>query len=187
MATVVASIDDSIRSFIEAQQMFFVATAPLAADGHVNLSPRGLPSLRILSSHRVVWLDHVGSGAETIAHVRENGRLTLMFCAFDGPPKIVRLHGRGAILSPESVEFGQLRPVFGDAPPARAIVTLDVDRVSHSCGFGVPLYDYRGQRTQLVDWATHKGEDALRTYQLQKNTRSIDGLSAVDWIPDPEP
>ena len=182
MATVVASIDDAIRTFIEAQQVFFVATAPLAAEGHVNVSPRGLPSLRILTPHRAAWLDHVGSGAETIAHVRENGRLTLMFCAFEGPPKIVRLHGRGAVLEPASAGFEHLRPLFGDAPPARAIVTIDVERVSHSCGFGVPLFDYRGQRTQLVDWARRKGDDALQRYQLEKNARSIDGLPAVDWL-----
>ncbi|MCC7044924.1 MAG: pyridoxamine 5'-phosphate oxidase family protein [Acidobacteria bacterium] len=182
MGTAVEAIDDAIGAFIGAQQMFFVATAPLAGDGHVNLSPRGLDTLRILSPHRVAWLDHVGSGAETIAHVRENGRLTVMFCAFQGPPKIVRLHGRGGVLRPADRAFAELRPLFGDAPPARAIITLDVDRVSHSCGFGVPLYEYKGQRTQLTDWADRKGEAALRAYQTQKNARSIDGLPAVDWL-----
>lgn len=182
MGTVVDAIDDAIRTFIGAQQMFFVATAPLAGDGHVNLSPRGLDTFRILSARRVAWLDHVGSGAETIAHVRENGRLTVMFCAFQGPPKIVRLHGRGGVLPPADEGFARLRPLFGDGPPARAIITLDVERVSQSCGFGVPLYDYTGQRTQLTDWADRKGETALRAYQAQKNARSIDGLPAVDWL-----
>jgi hypothetical protein len=182
MATVVGAIDDAIGAFIGAQHMFFVATAPLAEDGHVNLSPRGLDTFRMLSPHRVAWLDHVGSGAETIAHVRENGRLTVMFCAFQGPPKIVRLHGRGGVLRPADDGFAELRALFGEAPPARAIITLDVDRVSHSCGFGVPLYEYKGQRTQLTDWADRKGEAALRAYQAQKNARSIDGLPAVDWL-----
>jgi hypothetical protein len=182
MATVVEAIDDAISAFIESQQMFFVATAPLAGDGHVNLSPRGLDTFRILSARRVAWLDYVGSGAETIAHVRENARLTVMFCAFQGPPKIVRLHGRGGVLRPADASFAELRPRFGDAPPARAIITLDVDRVSHSCGFGVPLYEYTGQRTQLTDWAARKGEAALRTYQTQKNARSIDGLPSIDWL-----
>jgi len=186
MATVIEAIDEAIRTFIESQQMFFVASAPLAAGGHVNVSPRGLDTFRILSPTRVAWLDHVGSGAETIAHVRENGRLTVMFCAFQGPPTIVRLHGRGTVLRPVDEAFGDLRSRFGDAPPARAIIMLDVERLSHSCGFGVPLYEYKGQRTQLVDWADRKGETALRTYQTQKNARSIDGLPAVDWI-DVEP
>jgi hypothetical protein len=182
MSTTVEAIDDTIRSFIEAQHMFFVASAPLAADGHVNVSPRGLDTFRVLSSRRVAWLDHVGSGAETIAHLRENGRLTLMFCAFQGPPMIVRLHGRGAVQRPGDDTFAALLPLFGIQPPARAVITLDVDRVSHSCGFGVPLYDYQGQRTQLTDWAARKGSAALREYQTRKNARSLDGLPAVDWL-----
>jgi hypothetical protein len=182
MGTVVEAIDDTIRTFIELQHMFFVATAPLDRGGHVNLSPRGLDTFRILSPRRVAWLDHVGSGAETIAHVRENGRLTVMFCAFQGPPKIVRLYGRGGVLRPGAETFDELGPLFGEAPSARAIITLDVNRVSHSCGFGVPLYNYQGQRTQLTDWADRKGETALRAYQAQKNARSIDGLPAVDWL-----
>ena len=175
-------IDDTIRTFIDAQHMFFVATAPLTGDGHVNISPRGLRAFRILSPRRVAWLDHVGSGAETIAHLRENGRLVVMFCAFEGAPKIVRLHGRGSVVHPQQAEFAELRPLFGAAPPVRAIVALEVSRVSHSCGFGVPLYEYQGQRTQLVDWASRKGEQGLTAYQLEKNARSIDGLPAVDWI-----
>ncbi len=182
MARVLEEIDDTIRTFIESQQMFFVASAPLARDGHVNMSPKGLDAFRILSPRRIAYLDHVGSGAETIAHVRENGRLVVMFCAFAGPPKIVRMHGRGTVLPPDDERFRQLRPLFGAAPPVRAIVTLDVERLSHSCGFGVPLYEYRGQRTNLTDWASRKGEAALRVYQVEKNARSVDGLPAVDWM-----
>jgi hypothetical protein len=182
MARMLKEIDDTIRAFIESQQMFFVATAPLARDGHVNVSPKGLDAFRVLSPRRVAYLDHIGSGAETLAHLRENGRLVLMFCAFAGPPKIVRIHGPGTVLRPEDDEFGQLRPLFGPAPLVRAIITLDVERLSHSCGFGVPLYEYQGQRTNLTDWAGGKGEAALRAYQVEKNARSIDGLPAVDWV-----
>lgn len=182
MARVLEEIDDTIRTFIESQQMFFVASAPLARDGHVNMSPKGLDAFRILSPRRIAYLDHVGSGAETIAHVRENGRLVVMFCAFAGPPKIVRMHGRGTVLRPDDDGFRRLRPLFGAAPPVRAIVTLDVERLSHSCGFGVPLYEYQGQRTNLTDWASRKGEAALRVYQVEKNARSVDGLPAVDWM-----
>ena len=182
MARVLEEIDDTIRAFIESQQMFFVASAPLAGDGHVNMSPKGLEAFRILSPRRIAYLDHIGSGAETIAHLRENGRLVVMFCAFAGPPKIVRIHGLGAVLSPEDDEFRALRPLFGPAPPVRAIITLDVERLSHSCGFGVPLYEYQGQRTNLTDWASRKGEAALRLYQAEKNALSVDGLPAVDWV-----
>lgn len=182
MARVMEEIDAAMRAFIDAQRMFFVASAPLAADGHVNLSPKGLDTFRILSPRRVAYLDHNGSGAETIAHIRENGRLVVMFCAFDGPPKIVRLHGRASLVRPGDPEFMQLRVLFGDTPPVRAIVTLDVERLSHSCGFGVPLYAYQEQRTQLIDWACRKGDDGLRSYQIDKNSRSIDGLPAVDWV-----
>jgi hypothetical protein len=185
MGRVLEEIDDTIRAFIESQQMFFVASAPLAAEGHVNVSPKGLEAFRILSSKRIAYLDHVGSGAETIAHLRENGRLVVMFCAFAGPPKIVRMHGLGTVLGPDDDAFRALRPLFGPAPPVRAIITLDVQRLSHSCGFGVPLYEYQGQRANLTEWASRKGEAALRAYQREKNTRSIDGLPAIDWL-EPE-
>lgn len=182
MSRAVTEIDDTIRTFIGMQQMFFVASAPLAPNGHVNMSPKGLDAFRLLSPRRVAYLDHVGSGAETIAHIRENGRLVIMFCAFAGAPRIVRLHGRGVVLRPGEPEFVQLRALFGDVPLVRSIVTLDVERVSHSCGFGVPLYEYQGQRSQLIDWAGRKGEAGLRTYQAEKNAYSIDGLPAVDWM-----
>lgn len=182
MAKVLKEIDDGIRTFIERQQMFFVGSAPLSADGHVNISPKALDAFRILSPTRVAYLDHIGSAAETIAHVRENRRIVIMFCAFHGPPKIVRMHGRGEILKPGDAGFVELRPLFGDAPPVRAIVVIHVERLSHSCGFGVPLYEYTGQRTQLIDWASRKGDEALLDYQAEKNLTSIDGLTAVDWV-----
>ena len=182
MAKLLKEIDDGIRAFIERQQMFFVGSAPLSGDGHVNISPKALDAFRILSPTRVAYLDHIGSAAETIAHVRENRRIVIMFCAFQGPPKIVRMHGRGEILKPGDAGFVELRPLFGDAPPVRAIVVIHVERLSHSCGFGVPLYEYTGQHTQLIDWASRKGDEALLDYQAEKNLTSIDGLTAVDWV-----
>ena len=182
MGKIYEEIDTSLRRFVEAQRVFFVATAPLAGTGHVNLSPKGLETLRILAPRRVAYLDHVGSGAETIAHVRENGRIILMLCAFDGPPKIVRLHGRGAVLEPDDAEFQRLRPLFPAEPAGRAIIDVDLERISDPCGFGVPLYHFDRYRSQLPDWSRRKGPDALREYQKKNNSASIDELPAVTWL-----
>ena len=184
-------IDDKLRTFIAAQHMFFVATAPLGAEGHVNVSPKGLDTFRVLGPRRVAYLDYVGSGTETIAHLLENGRITLMFCAFQGPPTIVRLHGAGRVLKPGQSDFDTVRPLLPPpgrsslSPPAageRSIIDVAVDRVSDSCGFGVPLYDFQGHRTQLSAWCDRKGADGLRTYQIDRNAVSIDHLPAVDWV-----
>ncbi len=175
------AIDQALERFITAQQMFFVATAPTGPDGHVNLSPKGLDTLRVIDPHTVAYLDYVGSGAETIAHLRENGRIVLMWCAFDGPPKIVRVHGRGTAVEPQDEEFASLRARFGDAPGLRAIIKVHVERLSDSCGFGVPRLAFEGHRSQLTDWATRKGADALVEYQETKNHASIDGLPALRW------
>jgi predicted pyridoxine 5'-phosphate oxidase superfamily flavin-nucleotide-binding protein len=175
-------IDDDLRTFIEAQRMFFVATAPLDAGGHVNLSPKGLDTLRVLDARRVAYLDHVGSGAETIAHLRENGRIVLMWCALEGPPKIVRLHGRGEVLAPQQAEYQRLRRRFPPEPAGRALIVVSVQRIATSCGFGVPLYRFERDRSQLSDWAERKGADGLRDYQRSKNGKSIDGLPAVTWM-----
>ena len=172
-------IDADLQAFIEAQYMFFVATAPLNGVGHVNLSPKGLDTFRVLTPQRVAYLDYVGSGAETIAHLKENGRIVIMFCAFQGPPKIIRFHGRGEVLQPQDLEYQALRPMFPAVPSGRAIITVSIQRISDSCGFGVPLYEYERQRSQLADWADRKGEDGLRVYQAERNARSIDGLPAV--------
>jgi len=177
-------IDEDLQRFIKAQHMFFVASAPLSADGHVNVSPKGLDSLRILDERTVIYLDHVGSGAETIAHVRENGRITLMFCAFTGSPKIVRLHGHGQIFEPTDETFKKMRGRFPAAAGVRSIVRVDVERVSGSCGFGVPLFRHEGDRSHLLEWADRKGEQGLRTYQREKNHVSIDGLPALRWTDD---
>lgn len=175
------SITDGIKKFIEEQKLFFVATAPNSLDAHINLSPKGLDAFRIIDDRTAAYLDHTGSGAETIAHVRENGRIVLMFCAFEGPPRIVRLHGRGEFLLPENPGFSGLRSLFSEPVPVRAIIRIAVERVSESCGFGVPLYRFEGNRTELTDWAVKKGETGLRDYQREKNRISIDGLPALDF------
>jgi hypothetical protein len=182
MGKVYSHLDEKIRNFIEHRHMFFVATAPIGSEGHVNLSPKGLDSFRILDAQTVAYLDYVGSGAETIAHLRENGRIVIMFCAFHGPPKILRLHGRGEVLEPQDTGYAALRGLFPPTPDGRAIVRVTLERISDSCGFGVPRYVFEGQRTQLGDWADRKGEQQLRAYQEEENAASIDGLPALRWV-----
>jgi hypothetical protein len=181
MGKLYEEIDTDLQAFIEAQRMFFVGTAPIDAVGHVNLSPKGLDTFRVLTPRRVAYLDYVGSGAETIAHLKENGRIVIMFCAFQGPPKIIRLHGRGEVLQPQDLEYQRLRPLFPATPSGRDIIIVSIQRISDSCGFGVPLYEYQHQRSQLSDWSDRKGEDGLLAYQRERNARSVDGLPAVDW------
>jgi hypothetical protein len=181
MGKVYEQIDPGLEDFIRAQQMYFVATAPLAASGHVNLSPKGLDTLRVLGPRSLAYLDYVGSGAETIAHLRENGRIVVMLCAFQGPPRILRLHGRGEVLEPQDPEFDRLRPSFAPEPAGRAIVRIEVARISDSCGFGVPLYDFEGHRSQLVAWSERKGPQGLLEYQQENNAASLDGLPALRW------
>jgi hypothetical protein len=180
MGKLYEQIDAGLQAFIEAQRVFFVATAPL--DGHINLSPKGLDTFRVLGPNQVAYLDHVGSGAETIAHLKENQRIVMMLCAFEGPPRILRLHGRGHVLEPHGAEYERLRPLFPQNPAGRAIILVAVDRISDSCGFGVPLYAFRGERSQLVAWAGRKGPESLKQYQAEKNEASIDGLPAVTWV-----
>jgi hypothetical protein len=179
-------INANLRAFIEAQHVFFVATSPLNASGHVNLSPKGLDSLRIIGPTTVAYLDYVGSGAETIAHLRENGRIVIMFCAFDGPPKILRLQGKGEVLEPQDADYSQLRGLFPRVSPDRTIIRIAVHRISDSCGFGVPQYVYEGERSQLSDWAERKGAPGLSEYQREKNRVSVDGLPALRWVEQPD-
>src|SRR5262249_27988765 len=173
------AIDDALAAFLGAQHVFFVATAPLAADGRVNLSPKGLGGFAVLGPHSVAYLDLTGSGVETIAHVRENGRITLMFCAFEGPPRIVRLSGRGRVVTTDAPAFRHLAPRFPDHLGTRPIGIVDLDRIAVSCGFGVPLYRYEGERRQLIDWAERKGADGLLVYHDERNAESIDGLPGL--------
>jgi hypothetical protein len=176
MAKTFDSITEDLQHFIGSQHVFFVATAPLDGNGHINLSPKGLDCFRILSPNRVAYLDLTGSGNETSAHVLENGRITFMFCAFDGPPNIVRLYGRGRTILPGSTEWDEMSVRFDLYTGTRQIITAEITRVQTSCGFGVPLMEYAGERDQLIRWAETKGEDALETYRAQKNWCSIDSL-----------
>ena len=174
------TLEPALRDFIAAQHVFFVATAPLAGDGHVNLSPKGLDTFRILDARSVAYLDFAGSGVETIAHLRENGRITILFCAFDGPPKILRLQGRGVAVLPGDPEFAALRAHFGEHSGVRSIIRVKLERIADSCGYAVPLFEYRGDRTQLEAWAQKKGPEAIASYQAQFNANSIDGLPGID-------
>jgi hypothetical protein len=174
---VYAEIDERNAEFIRGQRVFFVATAPLSGDGHVNLSPKGLESLAILGPREVAYVDLVGSGVETAAHLRENGRIVFLFCAFEGPPRILRLHGRGEVVEPADASWAELAARLPEHPQARAIVRARIVRISDSCGYGVPLYRYEAQRTQLPAWAERKGPDGLLAY-VAEHDRSIDGLPA---------
>lgn len=179
MAKVLPEIDPELAAWIAAQPMFFNATAPLDTDGHINLSPRGLDTFRVLGPHEVAYLDMTGSGNESAAHLAENGRITLMFCAFAGPPRILRLYGKGEVIRPGNSSFESLCAQFpASLPPARQIVRVDVERVQTSCGYGVPLMEFQGQRKQLIEWTGKKGEEGLRRYQQINNRVSIDGLIA---------
>lgn len=176
MAKVFESITDELQKFMAAQHLFFVATAPLSAEGHVNLSPKGLDSLRLLSPHQVAYVDLTGSGNETSAHLLENGRITLMFCAFAGKPLILRLYGQGRVVLPTDQEWRDLAALFPAIPGTRQMIVVDVDRVQTSCGSGVPLYEHVAQRQVIIDWAEKKGESGLQEYLRQKNRVSVDGL-----------
>lgn len=180
MAQVLDAIDDRLASWIASQPVFFVATAPLAANGHVNVSPRGHDCLSVLGPRRVAWVDLTGSGAETIAHVRENGRICLMFCAFSGPPKIVRLHGTGRVLARGEPGYDEVVSAHPEHPLTRAVIMVAVERISDSCGFGVPLMDVVGERDLLRRSAERRGPDGLERYRAERNAVSIDGLAAID-------
>ena len=190
MGKVYEGIDQHWRDWIERQPLFFVGSAPLAGDGHVNLSPKGpIGTLRVLDEHTVAYLDVVGSGAETIAHLRENGRIVVMLCAFEGPPRILRLHGRGEVLTPDEPGFGELleRCDFDELGPPearRSVIVVHVARIADSCGYGVPLMSYEGERPHHDAWAQKKlragGPDGIADYQREKNSTSLDGLPAVE-------
>ena len=182
MEKIHSAIDDRLRTFIEAQHIFFVATAPAGIAGNVNISPKGLDTFRILGANEVAYIDFIGSGAETIAHLRENGRIVIMFCAFDGPPQIIRMHGRGEVIEPQDDRFRSLRAKFHPAPGVRAIIRIEIKRISDSCGYAVPKFRFERQRDQLSAWADRKGEQALDIYQREKNSVSIDGLPALRWV-----
>jgi len=172
------NIDSEMAAWIARQRVFFTGTAPLSGEGHVNVSPKGCESFRVLGPMEVAYQDYTGSGAETAAHVKENGRIVIMFCAFEGPPKIVRLHGRGTVITPENPRFAELAALFPPNPGTRAILHIAVTRVSDSCGYSVPLYDFKADRDVLNKWAETKGPEKLQAYRAEKNVRSVDGLPA---------
>jgi hypothetical protein len=179
MGKIRSMIDDEARRFIAEQHIFFVASSPLDGNGHVNLSPKGLDTFRILGPTTVAYLDFNGSGVETIAHLRENGRIVLMFCAFQGPPNIFRLYGVGRVVEPNQAEFAGLAEKFPGYDHVRSIIVVEVHRVTDSCGYGVPRFKYEGEREQLAAWARKQGTEGLKAYRERKNQQSIDGLPAI--------
>jgi hypothetical protein len=176
MAKFYDEITDKQQEFIARQHLFFVASAPLSETGHVNLSPKGLDSFRVLSPKRVAYMDLISSGNETSAHLLENGRITFMFCSFDESPKILRLYGIGYTVLPGQAEWADLSPHFTIYPSTRQLIVADITQAQTSCGFGVPRYDYRGERDHHFQWAEAKGPDGLAAYRLENNSRSLDGL-----------
>ena len=181
MAQVLERLDGDLIEWIGRQHVFFVASAP-ADGGHVNLSPKGHDSFRVIDDLTVAYLDLTGSGAETIAHTRENGRLTVMFCAFEGPPRVLRLFGTATAHPLGSDRFAELAPRFPDLPGSRSIVVLDIDRIMTACGYSVPFMDFREERPTLQQWAARRSDDELTAYRAKKNAQSIDGLPALDPV-----
>jgi len=179
MGKVLDALDPKLTEWIGQQHVFFVATAP-SEGGHVNLSPKGHDCFRVLDPNTVAYLDLTGSGAETIAHTRENGRITVMFCALEGPPLILRLFGVGEAHPLGSARYDELVAGFTAVPGARSIITVSVERVQTSCGFSIPFMAYQDDRPTLLQWAERKGDDGLAEYWADKNAESIDGLPALD-------
>ncbi|MDJ0709246.1 MAG: pyridoxamine 5'-phosphate oxidase family protein [Woeseiaceae bacterium] len=174
-----AEIDDKIRNWIERQNVFFVATAPLAGDGLINCSPKGLDSLRVLGPRQIAYADTGGSGIETVAHLNENGRIVIMLCAFEGPPKIFRFYGQGRSVVPGSREFDELVATFPTMPAIRNFVVVDIDLIRDSCGYGVPLYEFQSERDSLKNWASQKTPEELAAYREENNAVSLDGLPGL--------
>ncbi len=170
------SLTPELRVWLSQQSVFFVATAPMAQEGHINCSPKGGDTFRVINEREVAYLDLTGSGIETAAHLQENGRIVLMFCAFAGPPKIVRLHGNGQVIFPNHSDFVKLQTCFPEHPGVRAIIRVTLTRISDSCGHGVPFMDFVGRRDLIEKWCTAKGPQGLAEYRAAKNRVSIDGL-----------
>jgi len=179
MGKVLEAIDSDLKTWIESQRLFFVATAPISTNGLINCSPKGMDTFRITGAREVAYLDLTGSGIETAAHVKENARIVFMFCAFDGPPKIVRLHGKGSYVRAGTTEFSMLQELFPSYRGARGVVRADLDRISDSCGYSVPRYEYVGERDTLLKWADSKSPEELTKYRNEKNAKSLDGLPGI--------
>jgi predicted pyridoxine 5'-phosphate oxidase superfamily flavin-nucleotide-binding protein len=184
---VLEHIDDRLRAFIDAQPVFFVGTAPSGPDGHVNVSPKGLTdTFRVVDDRTVAYLDLTASGADTIAHLRQNGRIVVMFCSFERSPNVVRLHGRGRVVSLYDPEYAGWASLFPENPAARAVIVVDVTRVSTSCGYALPILQAVEERDVLTDNMRRRGPEGIRRYRRTKNVVSIDGLPAYDDDPDPD-
>ncbi len=175
MATKFSYITDDLKEFIAKQHVFFVATAPLTEAGHVNLSPKGYDSFRLLGENEVMYLDFTGSGNETSTHIEENGRITFMFCSFDKTPLILKLYGTGEVILPTDERFASLMRHFTPLPGIRQIIRADIHLAVTSCGYGVPFYDYVGKRDTMERWAVQKGAEGLAEFQQKYNAVSIDG------------
>lgn len=179
MGKVFETIDEKMSSWIGERELFFVSTAPLDSDGLVNCSPKGLDTFRILDPLTVAYADLTGSGIETAAHVQENGRIVFMFCAFHGPPKIVRLHGSASYHKYDSAEFERLKHHFVDQPGIRGIVSAKLTRIADSCGYGVPKFEPVGDREALPKWSINQGDQGVANYIREKNSTSLDGLPGL--------
>lgn len=173
------TLDPELQAWIGQQRVFFVATAPLARDGHVNCSPKGADTFRVLGDREVAYLDLTGSGIETVSHLQENGRIVIMFCAFSGPPKIIRLHGIGEVLHQGNVDFRRLIQKFPENPGTRSIIRVAVTRIADSCGYAVPFLDFVAHRDALDKWSEKKGPETLAAYRREKNSVSIDNLPGI--------
>ncbi len=174
MAKFYSELNSSLQDFIQEQKLFFTATAPL--QGRINLSPKGIDTLRCIDHQTVAYLDLTGSGNETAAHLRENGRMTIMFCSFSEKPLILRLYGKGRVIRAKDEEWQSLSSLFDSLPGKRQIIVLDIESVQTSCGYGVPLYEFKQERNTLIEWAEKKGEQGIKEYWQAKNLNSIDGL-----------
>jgi hypothetical protein len=179
MGKIYEGITPELKKWIDQQYIFFVATAPLSAEGHINCSPKGLDSLRIIDETTIVYQDLTGSGVETIAHTRENQRIVIMFCAFAGAPKIVRLHGKATAILPNTPSFSRFSNLFPDRIGVRSYIEVKLTRITDSCGFGVPMYEYKRNRDQMDKWAEVKGEQGVMQYQQKNNLVSIDQLPGL--------
>lgn len=187
MGKVLERIDDRLRAFIERQPVFFVGTAPSGPDGHVNVSPKGLTdTFRVVDDLTVAYLDLTASGAETIAHLRQNGRIVVMFCSFERSPNVVRLHGRGRVVTLYDPAYAEWAALFPPNPVARAVIVVDVSRVSTSCGFALPILEPVSERDVLTGAMQRRGPEGILRYRRTKNAVSIDGLPAYDDDPDPD-
>lgn len=179
MAKLYDELDERLQDFMKQQKMFFVASAPRSDGGLINISPKGMDTLRVLDSKTVAYLDMTGSGVESIAHIKENGRFVIMFCSFNSTPKILRLHGRGHVIEQSDDEWAGLEPLFPMLRGARSIIRLSIQRVADSCGWTVPMFEYQGERSQYGDYMEQSDDDAIRELQCESNLSSLDGLPAL--------